>query len=309
MSLEGKFFKLANGVRIPALAFGVGTRWFKLGDNEVNSQLVGTLQMALAALKADGFVPLLDGAEAYNTDREIGHAIAGRPREDFFLSDKWFSGDESYTYRSTHANPYEALKHALKNELKTDYVDVYLMHSPFVKKEVHGFDVVEAWTYMERLVDEGYARSLGVSNFSTEDLQKLLDSKPRIKPVLHQIEYSPYLQNQSPGIVQFSQKHGLLVQGYLVLTPLTSGRGGPLDSVVLRLAGKYGKTEDQVLLRWALQTGILPVSTTGTERRIRGLLDVFKFELTQAEVEEISSLGRAKTVRKWWTDAYAKNDQ
>lgn len=309
MSLEGKFFKLANNTRIPALAFGVGTRWFKLGDNLINSDLVATLKTALSSLKNDGFTPLLDGAEAYNTDREIGQAIAGLNRADYFLSDKWFSGDETYTYRSQHATPYDALKSVLKDELKTDYVDLYLMHTPFVKKEVHGYDVIEAWKSMERLVDEGYARALGVSNFTKEDLQKLLDSKPKIKPVVHQIEYNPYLQNQTPGVVEFSQKNGLLVQGYLILTPLTRGRGGPLDPVVLRLAEKYKKTEDQVLLRWALQNLVMPISTSGNERRIKGLLEVFTFELTKEEVEEINNVGSTKTVRQWWAEAYGQHNK
>ncbi|EGW34748.1 aldose reductase [Spathaspora passalidarum NRRL Y-27907] len=295
MSLVGTDFKLSNGNTIPAIGYGVGTKWFKFGRDEVDTNVINALETAIKL----GFAHI-DGAEIYNTNEEIGAALvnSGVKRENIFITDKYFAGDASFSNRSPHSNPYEALKADLK-QLKLDYVDLYLLHSSYIKKETHGFSLTEAWGYLEKLKDEGLAKNIGVSNFTVEDLKTVLDSKPKYKPEVNQIEFSAYLQDQTPGIVQYSQENGILVEAYGPLGPITKGQGGPLDPVLAKLSKKYGKTEGQILLRWVIQKGVLPLTTSSKEDRIKSFVDIFSFELTPEEVDEITTVGKQKTVRQF----------
>lgn len=304
MSLQGKVFKLSNGNTIPAVGYGVGTKWLKFGVDETDENVVKGVQLALETGSLH-----IDGAEIYNTNVEIGIALekSGVKREDIFITDKYLSGDGSYKVRLSKANPYEALKADLK-ELKTDYVDLYLIHTPFIKKETHGFDLVEAWKYVEQLLDDGLAKNIGVSNFSVEDLEVILKSNPKHKPVINQIEFNAYLQNQTPGIVEFTKANNILVEAYSPLGPLFKGSPGPIDDYVQKLASKYGKTDSQILLRSVLQRGILPITTSSKQERIKASLEIFDFELTKEEVDEIYKLGEQKTLRQYWVNEYSKYD-
>lgn len=303
MSLSNNVFKLSNGNSIPAVAYGVGTKWFKLGRDEVDSNVVNALKTALAK----GFVHI-DGAEVYNTDKEIGEAIASVDRKNLFLTDKFFVGDESHKLVSKHGLPYDSLSYHLKNELKVDYVDLYLLHAPFVTKESHGFTLQEAWKSLEKAVKDGLTKNIGVSNFAVSDLEAILEIA-EIKPVVNQIEFSAYLQNQTPGIVEFSQKHGILIEAYSPLGPIVKGEKGELTEYLETLASKYNKVPAQVLLRWVLQKGVLPVTTSAKEERIAQYTDIFDFELTSGEVQKISSIGESHpTLRQYWLPEYSKFD-
>lgn len=303
MSLQGKVFKLANGHTIPAVGYGTGTKWFKLGRDEIDTNLVNTLKLALKS----GFTHI-DGAEVYNTDAEIGEAIAGVDRSAVFITDKFFAGDSSHKSISSHGKPYESLQYHLKNKLKLDYVDLYLLHSPFITKDTHGFDLAEAWQSLEKAVDDGLTKSIGVSNFSVEDLKTVLNVA-RIKPVINQIEYNAYLQDQTPGVVEFSKQNGILVEAYSPLGPIVKAEPGEFTEQLATLAAKYGKTPEQVLLRWVLETGVLPVTTSSNEQRIKQFADIFDFALTEGEVSELTALGRKHpTLRQYWKPEYTKYD-
>lgn len=303
MSLSGKFFKLADGNSIPAVAYGAGTRWFKLGRDEVDTALIENIKLAVSK----GFKHI-DGAEAYNTDGEIGEALAGVDRKSVFVTDKFFAGESTYTYRSAYKSPYESLQAHLKEKLHLDYVDLYLIHAPFIKKEVHGYDLAEAWKSLEKAVDDGLTKSIGVSNFSVADLEEILKIA-RIKPVVNQIEFNAYLQNQTPGIVEFAQKNNILIEAYSPLGPLVKGEKGEFTETLDKLAAKYNKSDSQVLLRWVLQRGILPVTTSGTSERIASFSDIFDFELTSDEVAHITELGKKHpALRQYWIPEYSKYD-
>lgn len=301
MSLIGKSFKLSNGNSIPAVGYGTGTKWFKLGRDEIDTSLVQTLKLALSK----GFVHI-DGAEVYNTDQEIGQALEGQDRKKLFLTDKFFAGNGTYQSRSPHGLPYESLKWHLANQLKTDYVDLYLLHSPFIKKESHGYSLQEAWQSAEKAYEEGLAKNIGVSNFSVDHLKEILEIA-KVKPVVNQIEFNPYLQDQTPGVVEFSQKNGILIEAYSPLGPITKGEPGELTKYLDTLASKYKKSPAQVLLRWTIERGVLPVTTSGKEERIIQYVDLFDFELASDEVEEITSLGKKHPVlRQFWEKEYAE---
>lgn len=303
MSLSGKEFKLNDGNTIPAIAYGTGTKWFKFGNNEVDQNLVSALKLAIKT----GFTHI-DGAEVYNTSLEIGEAISASDRKSLYITEKFFVGDSSGKAKSQHGLPYDSLKWHLDNQLKTDHVDLYLLHAPFVKKEVHGFTLAEAWQSLEKLVEDGLTKSIGVSNFAVEDLEEIL-KVAKIKPAVNQIEFNAYLQNQTPGIVEFSQKHGILVEAYSPLGPIVKGEKGEFTDLLDKIGAQYNKNGTQVLLRWVLQRNILPVTTSGKEERLVQFLDVFNFELTEEEVKKITEAGlKHKTLRQYWTPEYSKYD-
>lgn len=304
MSLVGKHFKLANGATVPAVAYGAGTKWFKLSDAQVDQSLVKSVKAALDL----GFTHI-DAAEIYNTDAEIGAAVAGRSRSSYFLTDKYAVGDSTHQNFSKHGDPYNSLKFHLQERLKLDYVDLYLLHSPFISKDHHGFDLQEAWRSLEKLVDDGLAKSIGVSNFAVDDLKKVLEIA-RIKPVVNQIEFNAFLQDQTPGVVEFSKKNDILVEAYSPLGPISKGNSAELNTYLDSVAAKYNKTQAQVLLRWVIENNILPVTTSSNEERIAQFADIFDFQLTAEEVDAIGAIGKKhKPLRQYWTREYAKFDQ
>lgn len=302
MSLQGNVFKLANGQIIPAVAYGAGTKWFKYGSSEVSQPLIDAIKYAVG----HGFSHV-DGALVYGTDVEIGTALETVDRSLVFITNKYFSsiGD---AMKTPHENPLASLKAQLK-DLKTDHVDLYLLHHPFVSKDSEGYDLKQAWKFMEQAVDEGLTKSIGVSNFAVEDLKVVLEVA-RIPPVANQIEFNAYLQNQTPGIVKFCQDNKILVEAYSPLAPLFQSEDrGEFTDYIDTLAKKHSKTTGQVLLRWVLQRGVLPVTTSSNETRITQLNDLFNFELSADEVAKISDLGeKHPTLRIYWKEQYSKYD-
>lgn len=296
-------FKLADGNTIPAIAYGVGTKWFKHGRNEVDGKVVEALKTALK----EGFIHI-DAAEVYNTDKEVGEAIAGHKRENLYITDKYLVAGRDSPLKSPHGAPYDSLKYHLKNDLKTDYVDLYLLHSPFIRKDHHGVSLTEAWQSLEKLKDEGYAKSIGVSNFRVEDLEEILKIAKH-KPVVNEIEFNALLQNQTPGIVEYSKKNDILILAYSPLGPVVKGAPEEFSSLLDKLAKKYEKTPAQILLRWVIQRDILPITTSAQTERIRQYLEVLKFKLDDEDVKAITETGaKQKNLRQYWLPEYSQYD-
>ncbi|ONH72202.1 NADPH-dependent conjugated polyketone reductase C1 [Pichia kudriavzevii] len=298
---------------IPLIGIGSGTYYYKKDKHApVNEQLVKIFTTAVK----EGFVHL-DSAEVYGNDAELRDALkqlvgGGFKREDIFITDKYYAGDGSYSAHSPFSNPYERIKSLVK-ELNTSYVDLYLLHAPFIKKESHGFDLKEAWKYLQQAKDEGLAKRIGVSNFGVEDLKEIIGTTAT-DPEVNQIEYNAFLQNQTPGIVEFSQSHNIAVEAYSPLAPITSGdltqgKGLEFAKYLEELGAKYGKTNTQILLRWVIQTNVIPITTTSKVERLQELKGVFGWELEASEVSKISELGKAYgTLRKYWKPEYSKYD-
>ncbi|GME83938.1 unnamed protein product [Ambrosiozyma monospora] len=174
-----------------------------------------------------------------------------------------------------------------------EYLDLYLIHSPFFHPEISYITVEEAWRQMEKLVEEGKAKNIGVSNFNKEMLEKIL-KVAKIKPQVNQIEFHLYLQNQSPGIVEFCQKNDILVEAFSPLTPILPHKitdGGPVDDLVERLIKKYGVTKSQLILRWVYQSGVLPITTSSNRDRLKEALGMFDFTIDKDDFSELTELG------------------
>ncbi|VEU21322.1 DEKNAAC102548 [Brettanomyces naardenensis] len=294
---------------IPLLGFGTGTYYYKRGDEDFNQKLVDILVKAVR----DGFVHI-DTAESYGVYPEVAAALkqlSDVDRSTLFITDKFDSGSPSTGGKSKDGTPYEHLKKALK-ELGTDYVDLYLIHSPFITKEKFGFTLEEAWQSVEKTLDEGLAKRVGVSNFAVADVEKILKIA-KVKPQVNQIEFNAFLQNQTPGIFEFSKKNGIVLEAYAPLAPLTkvdNSKGVPkeFDEVLDKLASKYGKTKTQLLLRWVIQVGVIPISTTSKDSRLEEWKGIFNFKLSQAEVDQLTEIGEKHKpqFRLYWGPEYSK---
>ncbi|ODQ67297.1 putative NADPH-dependent alpha-keto amide reductase [Nadsonia fulvescens var. elongata DSM 6958] len=304
-------FKLSNGVEIPAIGFGTGTKWFKRSnDNQTSDEQVDTQTVAALTTALGNGITHIDGAEVYGTEPEIGTALkeylasptnpSATTREQLFVTTKVLPHIKDVN---------KALNNSL-SKLGLEYVDLYLIHSPFISEDnpEQGISLEDAWRAVERAYTQGKVRAIGVSNFTVEDLKRIL-AIATIKPQVHQIEFNAYLQNQTPGIVAFSQSEDILVEAYSPLAPVAQGKGGPLDQVLANLAKKYNKSVGQITLRWVYQNGILPITTSAHSERQKEALDIFSFELSQDEVDEVARVGSQKTFRQYWIPQFGHFDK
>lgn len=191
-------------------------------------------------------------------------------------------------------------------KLGLDYVDLYLIHNPFFGDE-DPKELQEKWLQMERIQASGKARSIGVSNFLPKHLDVVLETA-KVVPAINQIEFHPYLQHEG-GLVDYHRKKGIALSAY---GPLTAVRvkPGPLDDVYPELASKYGVTEADIALRWVIDQGIVVLTTSSKEERLRGFLTKLPaFKLTPAEVSTISEKGKEKHYRGFWNHKIAADDR
>lgn len=234
----------------------------------------------------------------YGNEEELGAAIkaAGVPREKLYVVTK-LDGTRKQDVQ-------QAFETSLA-KLGLDYVDLYLVHAPFLADTPE--ELQDIWAKMEAIKDAGKARSIGVSNFLQEHLEAVLKTA-RIPPAINQIEYHPYLQHG--GLVDFHRAHNIAISAYGPLTAVTKAKPGPLDDLYAELARKYGVTEGDVALRWCIDQAIVAITTSSSEERLQGYLNkIPSFKLTQKEVERISEMGKQKHFRGFWNNKFDENDR
>lgn len=259
---------LSDDRSMPQLGFGV---W-----QVDNDDVVEPVRVAIET----GY-RLIDTAAAYGNEEGVGRAIAdsGIGRQNIFLTTKLNNPDHGFdeTLRACDAS---------LSRLGTDYLDLYLIHWPLPMYD----DYVETWRALVRLREDGKARSIGVSNFLPEHIERLAEETGTL-PVINQIELHPEFPQRS--VRDFHARHGIQLECY---SPL--GSGAVLDNPALKsIAERLGRSPAQIVLRWHMQQGLIAIPKSVTPERIRSNFELFDFELDDDAMRAIDGLDRGEEGR------------
>jgi diketogulonate reductase-like aldo/keto reductase len=256
---------LNNRVRMPLIGFGCAeiTPWTSEQERIIRTAI-------------DAGYRLLDTAIAYETEHGVGNAwrSSGIDREKFFISTKVPSG----AIRSGRKEIVRSFEQSLRN-LRTDYVDLYLIHWPPQGK------IQEAWEILEYLYYSGRTRAIGISNLNRRHWLEVMASC-EVMPHVQQDEFHPYRMNEYNRI--FCEQHNIHFEAFL---PVARGllRENP---ILKQLAEKYNKNTFQIILRWDLQHGVTAIPRSSNPKHIADNIDLYDFELTEEEVAMIDSINK-----------------
>jgi 2,5-diketo-D-gluconate reductase A len=255
---------LANGAAMPALGLGTSP----MGDDETEATVT-------AALRA-GY-RLIDTAENYRNESGVGRGIraSGVDRDEIFVTTKF----------NERWHGFEEAQQAFINSaerLGLDRIDLLLIHWPNPKKDRY----VDAWRGLVKLLEDGKVAAIGVSNFKPAHLDRLLE-ETGVAPHVNQIQLDPRIGRADER--SYHAAHGIVTESW---SPI--GAGGDLlaDATIGELARAHGKTPAQVVLRWHVQLGLIPIPKTSKPKRLTENLDVFDFELEPEDMDRITGLDR-----------------
>ena len=252
---------LNNGISMPNIGFGV----FRMTDQaECEEAVVQAIQAGYR---------LIDTAAAYENEEAVGRAIkgCGISREDLFITTKLWITDTSY--EKAKEGFYRSLK-----RLGLDYIDLYLIHQPYN-------DYYGAWRALEELYEEGKIRAIGVDNFTQDRLADFIFFN-KIKPAINMIECNVFFQREDER--QYLNQQNIVMQAW---SPLAAGQGNLFTNPLLcEIAGAHNKSVAQIILRWIVQRGIVPVVKSSNPTRMKENLDIFDFTLTENEMKKIATL-------------------
>jgi methylglyoxal/glyoxal reductase len=249
---------LNNGVQIPNLGLGV----FQVPNATAHRTVLQALDIGYRHF---------DTAAYYQNEEGVGRAVreSGVPREDIFVTTKLWNSDHGF--REALAACDRSLR-----ALGLEYVDLYLIHWPRSDRRV------ETWKALERLLDEGKARAIGVSNYLPRHLDELLASSS-VVPAIDQVEFSPFLYQKE--LLSYARSRGMVLEAF---SPLTRGRklGDPR---LLALAQEYGRSPAQMLIRWVLQKGLVAIPKSIDPGRLRENASVFDFAISARDEERMDA--------------------
>ena len=254
-----KFMLLINGVKIPSIGFGT----YKSGDDEETAKIIkNALNLGYK---------MIDTASFYNNEVGIGNGIkeSGIDRKDIFIVTKLWNDDHGYD------KTIEAFNKSLNN-LQVDYIDLYLIHWPNKLN-------AETWRAFEHLYETGKVKAIGVCNFKVEHLEELKKTA-KIMPMVNQVEIHPF--STKNNIINYCKDNNIKVVAW---SPISRGRVLSND-LMIDLSQKYKKSIVQIVLRWHMQKGVIPIPKSSNENRIKENMDIFDFEISSEDMKAIDSL-------------------
>jgi 2,5-diketo-D-gluconate reductase A len=273
----------ANGAAVPLRRLNDGRSIPAIGLGTFGMTGEAGIEAVASGLRA-GY-RLLDTALRYENESEVAEGIrrSGVPREEVLVSTKLRGRDHGF------AQTLDGFSESLSN-LGLDYVDLYLIHWPLPRIDRY----VESWTAMIELRDRGLVRSIGVSNFRPEHIDRLIE-ETGVTPAVNQIELHPHFPQQEQ--LASDSSRGIVTQSW---SPLADQRSRLAEHpVVTAVAAAHGVTGTQAVLRWHIQRGAVPIPKSADPGRQRENLGVFDFDLSEAEVAAISAL---ESGRLWSAD-------
>ena len=249
--------ELGGGISMPMLGLGV---WQMAEGRETEQAVECALETGYRHI---------DTATIYGNERSVGAAIArgALPREEIFVTTKW---------PPFRRGPSTELAQSLER-LQLDFVDLYLIHWPVPVR------ATQAWRGLERLRERGLARAIGVSNYGSERLRRLVDGAA-ITPAVNQVQFSPF--HFRKRLLEACDRNGVVLEAY---SPLERGRR--LDHpVIAEIARRLARTPAQVMLRWAIQHNVVVIPKSSHTERIRSNAQVFDFTLSAQEMSALDGL-------------------
>lgn len=256
-------------MKLPAIGFGT---WQILMNGKAKRTVLQAIETGYR---------LIDTAMVYGNEKGVGAAIreTGVPREEMYLTTKLWNSNQGYE------KALDAFDTSLAR-LGVDYIDLYLIHWPESKQLTK-----DSWKALEEIHATGLARNIGVSNYGVEELEDLL-SYASVKPAVNQIEFHPFVYEDQRATLEFCKKHKIAVEAY---SPLARGRGVK-NPEITAIADELNKSNGQIMLRWALQHGTIPLPKTTHKERMAENLDVFNFELSKEHMNIMNSLSTGESV-------------
>ena len=261
-----EFLTLNNGLKMPKVGFGV----YQIKNQEQCKQAV------LDAI--DAGYRLIDTAQSYGNEEAVGKAIqeTSVPRSELFITTKvWIS---NYGYEKAKASVEESLK-----KMQLDYIDLVLLHQPFN-------DYYGAYKALEDLYKEGKIKAIGVSNFYPDRLVDLAIFSD-VKPAVNQVEVNVF--HQQTTAQTYNKKYEVQMEAW---APFAEGRNNMFTNPELKAIGdKYGKSIAQVILRWLVQRGIVPLAKSVKKERMQENINIFDFELSDEDMAVIAKMDKKES--------------
>jgi diketogulonate reductase-like aldo/keto reductase len=262
------YFTLNTGKKVPAIGFGT---WEIRPDDQAKASVAKALEVGYR---------VIDTAKIYGNEAGVGQAIrdSGIPREEIFITTKLWSDDHGYD------STLRACQQSL-DRLGLEYLDLYLIHWPATPRR-H-----DSWRAFEKLDGDGLIRAAGVSNYSVEHLEEVLE-RSELVPAINQVEFHPFIFEAQQELLDLCLSQDVLIEAYSPLRRVSAELTDSIEAV----ARRYNKTPQQLVLRWCVEHCTLPLPRSKNPEHMASNFDIFDFEIDENDMRTLDSLSDGERV-------------